>query len=705
MFTDANTLQILDLTKNQIDVVEMNAFAGLENSLTILTLSSNRLEYLKRCYFSGLDKLNTLYINDNLISFIEVGTFSDLINLVDLDLSKNALFHIPPGVLSDLPSLVYLTLSQNCLKSINNFNNLPSLYSLELSSNNIAYINFSSLNNNSPILEKVLISDNIFESRFLYVSGLTIKELDLSLTNLEGIKIERTMPKLSSLNISNNPFLKSLVGLENTGLRNFYLKNVSLSLFKSIDLSRLISQLTKLDLSDNKLDQTNITLNDKIKIDFLFLSNTHSTKSIMNILNNSIILDTLDLSNNQLPYVLTHEIGKHFIRLHLANNEIRELDELISSESLSYLDLSFNQLKLIKKKWFEGFPGLVGIYLSNNMIEFIEHDSFFMFYLNVVDFQNNRLKYFSHVYFDQYLARQFRINSVLIYNNNISLLDMNGFELLTNLDASKNSLTNERIYNLRYCSSHTQVISLSNNNLTHIDQTILFKTVLLEKLNFSHNQIAYVDENSFSSLILLGSLDLSHNQIAHLPNNVFDGLTFLTYLDLSHNQLMTINMQVFRKLVSLEYLGLSFNQIKLIEDFSFQDLGLLFTLTLDLNSQVLTFSKETFTGLESISFLKISPEYFNSRENLIALKESLLSNSGIYVGSKSYYSELQIEYYRAISLNYVDLPTHYPYSECYNIMYLARNGIQLNVNTEQGVRLFVSQCSLYFKKLLKDLSV
>lgn len=699
MFKYAVNLGKIFLNENKIQIIEKNAFTGLEKSLTFLNLTDNRLEYLKSYYFSGLKKLDTLGIKKNMISFIEVNTFKDLTSLKSLDLDRNSLFEIEPGVLSSLLLLETLSLRFNCLKSMHVFTNLTKLKSLDLGSNRITRIDLGYLLENSPKLSKLVLADNVFDDRVLYVSQVKINSLDISRTNLEVIKIDKSMSSLSSFDISDSPFLKNISGLEYTSLTSFYLRNISSSLLESIDMDHFIPDLAELDISGNKLNRVYDSFFEMNNMKNLNLSNTLQVESVSDIFTWSSTMIRIDLSGNGLSRVSINQKSSFLGYLNLARNRISQLDDIGSSEYLQDLDLSYNQLTMLKRKWFQGFPYLCYLYLSNNQIEYIEPDSFTMETFSYLDLNNNRLKHFLYVYFSQDLTNSINLNSIKLFNNSLKSFDFTGLSVLYEVRSSNNNLTYRDINSFRYSSLDMSILFLDYNNLTFIEKEFFSKALSMEILNISHNQITYIEPGSFSSLKLLKQLDLSYNQISELSSTIFNGVSALTFIDLSHNRLKTIQSDLFKGLNKLSYLGLESNLIKVNEDFSFKDVNRLVRLSIDANSAHLPFSNLTLVGLEAISFITVSAEYFNSRQNLIAVKESLLSNSGRFVMSRSYSSQVKIDYYRAISINYRQLPILYTYRECFNIMYLARNGIQLNVNTEEGVELLVDQCSFIIGKV------
>jgi Leucine-rich repeat (LRR) protein len=127
----ASFIKTLDLSKNNVDEIEIDAFFYLK-SLRNLSLSHNKLTKLTRNNFDTLFNLNYLNLSFNLISSIENGTFINLNKLITLDFNYNSLKSIESNSfqgLIDLRDLFILdnhsfTLNSQSLNGLLNLNNL-----------------------------------------------------------------------------------------------------------------------------------------------------------------------------------------------------------------------------------------------------------------------------------------------------------------------------------------------------------------------------------------------------------------------------------------------------------------------------------------------------------------------------------------------------------------------------------------------------
>eukprot|EP00106_Octopus_bimaculoides_P009404 XP_014776846.1 PREDICTED: insulin-like growth factor-binding protein complex acid labile subunit [Octopus bimaculoides] len=251
------------------------------------------------------------------------------------------------------------------------------------------------------------------------------------------------------------------------------------------------------------------------------------------------------------------KIGKEsFVNLHkleilrLSNNRISNIELIENLPSLVLLDLSYNDITIIKKKTFKNLCSLQELYLSNNKISIIEQRSF------------ENLE---------------RLRTLFLYNNKISNIERESFENLPELAD----------------------LDLTGNEIFKIDQNSFVNVTRLEYLHLSHNKISNIEESTFKTLGSLKDLGLSYNQISNIEEIAFKNLHSLRYLDLSYNQISIIKESTFKTLHSLRDLDLSFNNISNIEESAFKNLGNLQELDLSHN-QLSKIKESTFKTLHSL---------------------------------------------------------------------------------------------------------
>ena len=127
---------LANLGDNDCEAVTSSQLA----SITHLKLQNKGLASLKSGDFSGLTRLDKLWLYGNRLSQLPVDVFAGLSGLLSLDLSHNSLTTLPPGVFSDATSLFYINFASNKLTELpaNVFSGLSSLVWLFLGGNDIA---------------------------------------------------------------------------------------------------------------------------------------------------------------------------------------------------------------------------------------------------------------------------------------------------------------------------------------------------------------------------------------------------------------------------------------------------------------------------------------------------------------------------------------------------------------------------------------
>ena len=119
IFNNLN-LEILFLDHNQISVLPPNIFNNLEYSLKTLFLNHNLITVLQPNIFNNLLRLKEIYLHNNQISVLqprifnkEPDMFGDVLHLEHLDLSNNQISVIQPNTFKYLRNLEKLFLTNN----------------------------------------------------------------------------------------------------------------------------------------------------------------------------------------------------------------------------------------------------------------------------------------------------------------------------------------------------------------------------------------------------------------------------------------------------------------------------------------------------------------------------------------------------------------------------------------------------------------
>lgn len=199
---------------------------------------------------------------------------------------------------------------------------------------------------------------------------------------------------------------------------------------------------------------------------------------------------------------------------HIENDDFH-FNRFVSFPNLVSLELIESNLKMLRKRTFEGDPRIERLGFKLCEIDNFEPDVFRdLIHLSRISFEDGLLKN---------MPKQiFRGNKLLSNAAFSSPVDSLPDELLADLPNLSSVYIN-------YCNS-----SLPKN---------LFK-------NSSGIVYMYVTSNHFETL----------------PNGLFDDQINLKVLDLSRNQLDRLLMDIFNNLKALEYLGLTYNRFKKVSD-------------------------------------------------------------------------------------------------------------------------------------------
>ncbi|CAK9801613.1 Insulin-like growth factor-binding protein complex acid labile subunit [Anthophora quadrimaculata] len=202
--TRYSTLKHLNLKK--LDVSRCNldrpGLHGLP-SLTYARLSRNGIRMLPDRIFAKNRELGFLYLNANNIENLNVSTFEGLVKLQVLDLSANNLDMIHPLIFRDNVELKLLNLSYNTLYE---FPNLTStVTSLDASSNIISNLNRNFLTN-MPKIRTINFSDNRLQRIPPGLKSTTLRNLDLRRNRIVDVHNDTFLhfPQLIRIDLSGN---------------------------------------------------------------------------------------------------------------------------------------------------------------------------------------------------------------------------------------------------------------------------------------------------------------------------------------------------------------------------------------------------------------------------------------------------------------------------------------------------------------------
>ncbi|XP_072182297.1 uncharacterized protein [Diadema setosum] len=469
-------INTLDMDGNSLDetTLDEHTFDCL-NYLYYLHMDSNNFNYVPAAvqYQERLQSLNYLGLASNDLTYLLEGAFSNVTSLRTLDLTSNAIVTIEDGAFpADITSISLGSNSFHFLHE-NPFMNLSSLSTLTLSSNNI---------------------DTIPETAFDGCTSLT--RLDLSSNRIGRILVTHfeDCPLTSGLFLHANEiaYIEDGTFRHITGTGNLYLNNNELTDLpmgedfhnKTINYLYLydnritaVKTGTFLDLTTTSLHLGTNDINIIESRAFQGVSVRYLQDNVINSIEGKLCggtctVENIHLQNNQiasLPTNVFEDISA--TRIYLTNNLLTEFPAAaLSTQSMYYLDLSYNQIGTISDNAFTSLTSTIYLYLQHNQIEEIA---------------------------STLLTPLTSLRDLLLHDNSIRTVGDGAFDGL-------NQLRNIYLY---------------NNFIEHFPA--FEKLDNLNTIDLSNNQIRTLGLNAFSQLDSLSSLDLDTNNLACSCNVYF----------------------------------------------------------------------------------------------------------------------------------------------------------------------------------------
>ncbi|XP_014374628.1 leucine-rich repeat-containing protein 32 isoform X2 [Alligator sinensis] len=530
----------------------------LHPNVNKIDFSGNQIQNIPLKPLSFYTSLQHLYFNSNQISFIEQGVFAHMTSLVEINLAHNRLDrfiqHRTRGV-GLLPNVATLDLSHNSLyNGMTEYftHEAPSLQYLSLAENSITLISRRTFQG-SPALVEVDLHSNI------------IMEIE------EGAF--EALLNLSKLNLSMN----SITCIADFSLRQLQILDLSRNSIESFHTTESEEEfnMTWLDLSENKL--------------MYFPTFPQVNKLVFLNLSKNLIQLSAESPRDSVDYMERDWLGAPFHNLdqnqhrnkseapfHILDQNQHRNKSALSLPQLSYLDLSYNEIKSIPTEFFDSMFSLQFLNLSKNCLQTfsINHDSA-LISLTVLDLSFNALQslvldastlldlqelyiqsnHLQALPFDIF-ARLPRIKLLHLQNNNISLCSMYSGLVKQRLAGEENGCISFVDY------PTLQYLYLADNMLRSLPKYTFYKTSLIV-LDLSINPGLKIEAKALSGLEnSLEYLQLHGNSITDL-NIDLPYFSVLKYLNLSENQLSWLPK--WGQDASLEVLDLRNNRFSTLE--------------------------------------------------------------------------------------------------------------------------------------------
>uniref|UniRef100_A0A0N5C3Q9 LRRCT domain-containing protein n=1 Tax=Strongyloides papillosus TaxID=174720 RepID=A0A0N5C3Q9_STREA len=584
-------LRHLDLSKNNINMINGKTFTNTKNQLIILNLSGNLIHNITdHKTFNYLTNLEELDLSYNVLDSIHERTFDGLTKIKQLFLQDNMLINFTFSTLKDLKNLKVLILDNNKLSNLNylsrycnaleifscNGNDITSIEPDNIESLDFQHLKTFSLARNKlkriggqtfrelPKLQIINLANNKIEeiNSFAFNFLLNVTEINLSGNKLKSISENafHNLPKLEKLNFSGNKISKIFerrifrsvgnlmsLNLSHNSLKEFNAKMVSFepiglkildlssNKLKKLDLGYMKQSLTKIFLSKNNLVTTDGgTFQDFRKLKYIDLSFNEILNVPFNSFYGSKTIEHVILSHNSIAKLKASTfIDQELRNLDVSWNMIGNIEDgIFKNNGVEYIDLSHNLLTEIPRRQMENVKkSLMYLDLQYNKIEYLSKDDF--------DGLNN----ITHLYLN---------------NNNIKSIDEDTFKSLIKLevlDISNNPITTWSPNALGHLSANLVTLTLSNTGLFSFPKIDL--KVRPKFLNISNNN--FIDLTSLSDNLLsnLVTFDISNNNLQFISSKLFEKTTKLKHLFLDGNSLVTFPYNSLLPLTNLETLSLS----------------------------------------------------------------------------------------------------------------------------------------------------
>jgi Leucine-rich repeat (LRR) protein len=577
-------LKFLCTSNNLIQSIHsISLVPNLEN----LDLSQNRLIKLEASSFWSLKKLKYLNLSGNKLDlesqFSSVSYFRMQTLLENLDLSFNEIKFLDSNVtFQQLSALKALNLSHNRLRSIESF---TFGYLIQLTELNLASNNLSLLNKNSFYGLDTL---KTLRLGFNQINSLDFLESNLEFLHLEHNKIEFIREndfgfssKLKFLNLNSNPLktvhvkaFEKLSVLESLKISNTSIDELVLdSSLKSLDLSYLNCSIAKAELLS--------------QIEWINLAKAKTNISFKAFLNNST--KYVDFSFNALDnFDMFNVLGFALETLKLPHTNLQNIEDinLKNLNNLKFIDLSFNNLTIIRPETFESTKLLEYLDLSSNSI----HDLSFSEYIDLkklkyLNLERNKIAKTNEILLDFFSLETFKIasNKLKMY----PYFDMSKFtngEMILEIHLDHNQI--ETIEYFSFIFGKLNLVNFDSNRIRRIDVDAFLNCRSLEYLSIANNRLENISENNFHFLFSLVYLNLSSNRIDFIEKDSFKNLNKLRSLDLNYNRFYAVDNELFFGLTNLIFLSiLNLNELKVYEQ-SFTHLPQISTIVLNERSIV-----------------------------------------------------------------------------------------------------------------------
>ncbi|XP_048196519.1 toll-like receptor 4 [Perognathus longimembris pacificus] len=505
-FSNFPELQVLDLSRCDIRVIEEGAYQGL-GQLSILILTGNPIQSLAPGAFSGLSRLQKLVAVETNIHSLRNFPIGNLRTLKELNVAHNHIhsFKLPEYFLN-LTNLEHLDLSDNKIQIIH-YQDLQFLrekrlvnLSLDLSLNPIDFIQpgaFKEVKLHKLTLRSTFNSMHVMRTCIQGLAGLEVYRLVLgefkNERNIESFD-KSVLDGLCSLSIEEFrlAYLDAFSG-DITGLFNC-LANVSAMSLVSLYVKNLENLPKDFKWKSLEVERCKFKQFPPLALPSLKELNFTNNKDAVNMVDMELPnLEILNLSGNRLSFQYCCS------------------SKYLGTTKLRHLDLSFN--------------GVISI--NSNFMDLCQ--------LEYLDFQYSTLKHTNQ--FTVFLCLH-QLHYLDISYTHIQVAFGGIFDGLTNLKILKmagNSFKDNTLSNIFRDMINLTILDISKCQLTKVRKGAFDTLPNLQVLNLSHNHLVYLDPSPYEPLLHLRVLDCSFNYIIASKRQELQFPSNLTHLNLTRN--------------------------------------------------------------------------------------------------------------------------------------------------------------------------
>lgn len=260
------------------------------------------------------------------------------------------------------------------------------------------------------------------------------------------------------------------------------------------------------------------------------------------------------------------------VSLDVSNNqdkmEWQTMNRINSFRGLFLLNMSFNQISIIRENMFDQLTELTHLDLSFNQIFYFEKQNSFrgLNSLRFLNLSRNKLTQIE----EENLNNMISIRFINLDFNKITRIRKQVFNKMTQLETLSfkfNRLKSIDKDAFKGTQANLKNVYINANQLNELNRFV-FEFYNVSCLDLSFNSIATVRFNG-KSFDFIHSIYLSNNNISKLEDDSFRNANQTRYLSLSNNKIKIINDKVFQELVELLELDLSNNLLEILETKTF----------------------------------------------------------------------------------------------------------------------------------------